>query len=71
MGPSDAFAMLDEEAAQFFYGFEKFLPRLLDEHLTQDGAERTNVAAERAIFRRFAGWGSEFCKTGLLVVDFP
>jgi hypothetical protein len=52
--PAYGLAMLDQQSAQFLDGVEQILPGLLDEHLSEHGAERAHVPPQRMVFLRFA-----------------
>jgi len=63
--------MVDQQAAQFLNGLEYFLSRLLGEHISEDGAERAYVTAERIVFDAFVRWSRQLRQPGLLVVYLP
>ena len=64
-------AMLNEDAPQLFDHAEQRLTHLLDQDAPQQDAEQAHVAAERKVFGRIRGAGSQLVEPAALVVSTP
>ena len=63
--------MLNQQAPQLFHRFEQILTGLLDQRLSENRTQRTNITAQRIIFRGLVGKSDQFGQAGVLVVGFP